>query len=626
MAFAAMTGKVQATVRLEKSALPERVDGRWLQVGADETVQVEVAFPVVRIGAAVNTISVTGTRNTKKVTWNYLNTEWTLEGDSRGLQVKWKNAEGQTLTWVREITRSLNLLSGDWIGNYKSAVHVTAAGVVYLDGNRMLHPVELDPGTGPTTGSIKWSDNNPRVWTVDPKASNPMRLVWKTEGADSRLVSWERPLVNVQKLDILPGAWHSSEKKNDRTDVFVDEACSKMWRNGDLQKPYDVEITEFGVFLHDCNKDRISTINAPQRVWEVDMSKCTRAKVHWDNTGARSRLESVTWCKCTVPRNLSPTTEETGYEIHVVHVADANWKKWQNTILSNLHILKREFRHDRVYSGVTKDHVKKLVEPNGGLDTKLSWMVVTKAGPDISAFALAHEMKSPHLPSDVDNNVDRRRMYLDVICASDQISPPAGKKWGDIVLDRVQDLAREQGHQVLELGSLNVWLTDNYYRTRGFVELDHPRSGAKPERKLKYSIPCDPHTVDEAKLEAICKQFNILFKSPPQARADLERRTWAGFRMTKDLTVDSVPPCLDPRLAGEITSYGTSGKKKPQRKRAAEPPGDSDAFYIPPAPLGGKAGKAPKADKTSTKTAKRAKTDDYFVEENLHGYGLRPRE
>jgi hypothetical protein len=593
----------------------QRVDGRWLQVGPGEPTVFEVAFPVVKVNqsTAGEPIKAAGA----KATWVYRNTTWTLQAGG-GLRVTWKSPNGQTLTWVREVTRSLENLSGEWIGTNGSSVTVTADGVVYMDGSRMLNQVQLDPDSGKLT----WSDNRPKVWNVDEAASRPMRLVWKLADDEKRVVSWQRPLA---KPELFPGGWHTSESVRN-TEIFVDSDAHKVWRDGHLYAG-ELEFTDFGVFLTVTTEDPFALINFPKRRWELDMSKSSLAKAHW--IPANRGVQDIAWFRCAVPRCLSTSIASTevevaaepGYAIHVVPVADARWKEWQNKIVSNLHICKREFKHGGLTnSGVTKDHVKKLVEPNGVLDKYRSWMVITEVDEQVSAFALAHEIKGEQRAGDLalDPLFDVRRMYLDVICGSKDVPAPPGKKWGDIVLTRLEAVAREEGYPVLELGSLNAWLTEQYYSLRGYVELDHPCSGTAPERKPKYSIPENPQTVAEEKLNAYCAYYNIVANNERRARQLLEQKTWCGYRMTKDLT-DELVNIRDPRSIGAVTSYGA---KKKAATKAARKRGHEDVdLSNSPLPVGSKGGSAPKGGKTPYSGAKRPKTEDPVP----HGYELRQR-
>jgi hypothetical protein len=617
---------------------PQRVDGRWLQVGDGAPVDIEVAFPAVKVNGVLIQDPIKTGRN--KVTWAFRNDSWTLQEGS-GLIASWKNASGEKLVWVREITQSLDHLCGDWMGINGAAVTVTAGGVVYIDGARMSHPVELSSSKlGSAPGKIKWLDNRPMAWFVDYEASTPMRLVWKLDSKEgvSRVVNWQRPLANPESF---PGPWHASDVISDDAELFVEYDSRKVWRKGpaDTQSRHmrcELEFTSFGVFLTEQPTGDPFAVwippqdSSPRRLWEVDMSKCSRARVHWFATDdAPGSKTWIRWFRCAVPKGLSPKTEEAQYNIHVIHVADEGWKKWQNTIVNNLHICKREFKHDGVTNfGVTKDHVRKLVEPNGVLDHKLSWMVVIQVQEQITCFALAHEIARLKAPLENDYGLDRRRMYLDVICASkDAPSPPGLPKWGDIALKRLENLAREQGYPVLELGSLNVWLTENYYKKRDFVEKDYPTSGAREERKPKYSIPENPWTVSEEKLEAYKLTYKIVANDERKARQLLEQRTWCGFRMTKDLE-GTVVTVRDPRSVGAVKNYPAT--KRPTRKRefgAAV----GEVYYSPPAV--GKGGKSPKGDKG--KAPKRPKLsygckgphspDTFGPEAGDHGYGLRPR-
>jgi hypothetical protein len=391
--------------------------------------------------------------------------------------------------------------------------------------------------------------------------------------------------------------------------------------------PVGLEFTDFGVFLTSTTEDTLTLIKSPNRRWALDMSKSSPAKADWFAVNSpEDRLRHIAWFRCAVPRGLSTATGnvnlEPGYAIHVVHVADARWKEWQNKIVSNLNLCKREFKHGgQTNFGVTKDHVRKLVEPNGVLDTKLSWMVITEVDDQVSCFALAHEIKCEQKTVDLelDPLFDRRRMYLDVICASKEVPAPAGKKWGDIVLTRLEAVARERGYPVLELGSLNAWLTEKYYPPRGFVELDHPRAGTAPERKPKYSIPEDPNTVGEEKLNSYCAYYNITTNNESRARQLLEQRTWCGYRMTKDLE-DELVRIGDPRNTGAVTNYSAKKATKTPRKREREERVDLSAQV-------GKGGNAPKGGKLPYETSKRPKTSQGSPPEKplKNGYALRPR-
>ena len=55
-------------------------------------------------------------------------------------------------------------------------------------------------------------------------------------------------------------------------------------------------------------------------------------------------------------------------------------------------------------------------------------------------------------------------------------------QYGKMIMDALEEHARTSGYSVIELASLNVWLTDKYYRDRGYVEKEHPCSDLDEER------------------------------------------------------------------------------------------------------------------------------------------------
>jgi len=221
-------------------------------------------------------------------------------------------------------------------------------------------------------------------------------------------------------------------------------------------------------------------------------------------------------------------------------------------------ICKRDFNHDKdgvtyTYPGVKPDHVESLLY--NALKENRSWLYTVKTPKgNLEAFAIAH---------DVGQYEDGRRLYLDVVCARRQEKPKPGQRkvqYGKMIMDAVEEHARSLGFSVIELASLNAWLTDKYYRDRGYLEKESPTSGDAEERHPTYCLPDKktPESLTDKEVRNICESRSIGFGKNLGLKAlrdKLADQAWLGYRMTKWLELSSpesgaAPPAATPARSG----------------------------------------------------------------------------